>query len=140
MVFLEDVPADGRQHCRVEPAGRPWLFVGIAVVLGRLPRGRDELRAGGLACRYGAFVHNFNINIIDQAVYYATKEVQILGESEEVIWRLFYDLLFATPRVRVELQVILIQVLVEFEEGGLVVAAVAVVRRTEDRADIVIML
>lgn len=71
---------------------------------------------------------------------FITKDVLILGESEEVIWRLFYDLLLATPRVRVELQVILVQVLVELEEGGLVVAAVAVVGRAEDRADIVIML
>ena len=60
--------------------------------------------------------------------------------SQKVIGCFLYDFLFSPPRVGIEPQIVFVHVFVEFQEGGLVVASVAVVGRAEDGADAVAVL
>jgi hypothetical protein len=50
------------------------------------------------------------------------------------------DLLLSPPGVGVESNVVFVHILVEFQEGGLVVAAIAVVGSAEDGRDAIVVL
>ena len=66
--------------------------------------------------------------------------IPIIRLSQKVGRCLLYDLLLTSSRVGIKSQKVLIHVLVQFQEGTLVVASVAVVRSTENSTDAVVVL
>lgn len=63
-----------------------------------------------------------------------------LEASQEIIRRLLDDLLLTSSRVRVKLDIFLLQVLVQLHNGSLIITAVAVVGCTEDCTYLIVVL